>query len=271
MLEPGDRVVLAAGVELCDGSLVDRVAATTWPLNETASHVVQSCGRPLSEVAEELACVFDRPAGSCREDVLAFVWALNRHALVNVERSTRPLARTLSWLRLAARLLPAGVLPPLVARRRALDTSTWARAFASASAAAAGRGLALGAGAFVAVGHVALLAGEGVLAPPLAAALAVGGGLVLHEASHAALLVGVPSALVLQGRRTFLVHAPTSRHRRAMVAGAGPLVTASVGVALVAAAIWLAAPMLVVAGGTAAAHALGLTVLTSDGRIACGL
>lgn len=271
MLEIADRVVLAEGVELCDGALVDRVAATTWPLNATASFVVQRCGRPLGDVADEVARVFDRPVESARQDVLAFAWMLNRHALANVERSRRGLGRALSWLQLAARLVPAGALPPLAARRRAIDTRTSARAFATATAAAARRGIALGAGAFLAVAQVGLVSGERMLAAPLAAALAVGGGVVVHEASHAAALVGVRSALVVQGRRTFLIHAPTSRRRRVVVAGAGPLAAASIGVALIVAAAPLGVPVLALAGGAAAAHAVGLTVLTSDGRVACGL
>lgn len=271
VLETSDRVLLADGVELRGLELVDRVAATTWPLNHTAAFVVLRCGRPLGEVADEVADAFHRPRESARHDVLAFAWALNRHALANVERSRRRLGRLRSWLQVAGRLAPTGTLPPLVARRRAIDTSTWLRAFATASAAAARRGALVATATFAAVAHLGLVAGEVLLAAPLAAGVAVGGGLVVHEASHAVALVGIRSALVVHGRRTFLLHAPTSRRRRLVVAGAGPLVASSLGVALLAAASPLGAPLLALAGGAAATHAVGLTVLTSDGRAACGL
>ena len=65
----------------------------------------------------------------------------------------------------------------------------------------------------------------------LAIALGAGTGigLGLHEAGHVASLRGVPSALVLRGRRTFVLHAPVGERRRALVALCGPGVVVMVG------------------------------------------
>jgi hypothetical protein len=271
MLEPEDRVVLADGVVLRDGVLVDAVSRVSWPVNASGAFVLERSGRPLGEVAGDVAATFSLPAEKARTDVLAFAWRLNRLALANVERRASWWRHALGWLRLAVRLLPAGAIPPATARRRRLDTRTVVRALADATAAAASRGMALAFAAAVAVGHIGVVAGRPTLLLPIVVGLAAGGAVVLHESAHAAALVGVPSALVVQGRRIFVLHAPAGVGRRALVALAGPLLVATVGVLVIAVAVGVGVPMLAAAGGSAAVHALGLTVLAPDGRTACGL
>ena len=118
--------------------------------------------------------------------------------------------------------------------------------------------------------HVALIVGAALLLP-LFVALGTGLGLGLHEAAHAALLRGVPSALVVRGPRTRVLHAAIAPTRRAVVAAGGPLAVAALGVALVAGGSLTMSPAATIAGCPFAAHALALTVVGGDGRIACGL
>jgi hypothetical protein len=96
-------------------------------------------------------------------------------------------------------------------------------------------------------------------------------GVGLHEAVHTALLRGVPSALVTRGRRTSVLHAAVAPGRRTVVAVGGPLAVAVLGFVAVGAGWVAAVPVLVVAGCPLAAHALALTVVGGDGRVACGL
>ena len=271
MLEAGDRLVLADGVVLRDGALIDSIGQSSWPVNATAAFVLEPSGRMLGEVADDVAAAFALTAETARDDVLAFAWQLNRLALANVEHRGGRIRHAFAWLRLAARLAPAGAMPPPTARRRQLDTRTVAGAFGSAAKAGAGRATALALMAAITIGHVGLVAGSPTLLMPLVAGLATGGGVVLHEAAHAAALVGVPSALVVRGRRVYVLHAPAGARRRVLVAVAGPGASAALGSVLLAVAFTLGAPMLALAGGPAAAHAVGLSVLASDGRTACGL
>ena len=118
--------------------------------------------------------------------------------------------------------------------------------------------------------HVALIVGA-ALVVPLLVGLGTGLGLGLHEAAHAALLRGVPSALVVRGPRTRVLHAAIAPSRRALVAVGGPLVVAALGVALVLGGSSRRSPAATIAGCPFAAHALALTVVGGDGRVACGL
>ena len=68
-----------------------------------------------------------------------------------------------------------------------------------------------------------------------------------------------------------MLHARVGSRRRAIVAVGGPLTTSLLGVGLVAAGAALTAPVLAVAGLPLAAHAMALTVVGGDGRVACGL
>jgi hypothetical protein len=62
-----------------------------------------------------------------------------------------------------------------------------------------------------------------------------------------------------------------SSSRRSVVALAGPLTVAALGIAFVLGGALVAAPTLTIVGCPLAAHALALSVVGGDGRIACGL
>ena len=68
-----------------------------------------------------------------------------------------------------------------------------------------------------------------------------------------------------------MLHARVGSRRRVAVAAGGPLTVSMLGVGLVVAGTVLTAPVLAVAGWPLAAHAVALTVVGGDGRVACGL
>jgi hypothetical protein len=260
-----DAIELAPGVQVANGALVDDARGVCFPVNDTGLFVIGCAGRPLRDVAHELASRHGLEPERARADVLRFSFSLNRAQLANVVVDGSAVRRVLAWLRLAIRLAPAGTLPLLNVRRFPLDTSTPVRAVLGAVGALRVRAAALA----LAAGLIAALGG---LAPAaLALGLGVGTGLVAHEAGHAGLLTGVPAALVISGLRTYVIHPTLAVGRRRAVAAAGPAAAAMVGIVAVSTA-WLAGmPELGLAGCPPAAHAVGLTVATGDGRVACGL
>jgi hypothetical protein len=270
MIGSTDRLSLPPGVGLGDGELTDTVRGASWPLNASGAFVLARMGRPVGGVVRELAIAFAISVDEARSDVLRFVWQLNGLALLNIDRTSSRPRQLLEWARLAMRLAPAGAVPAAVSRRRVLDTGTVPRALVTALSAVLPRIVAIAALAAILALHLALVAGAGI-ATPVVLGLATGLGLGLHEAAHAALLRGVPSSLVVRGRRTYVLHATVSPRRRAMVAIGGPLAVATLGVVLIAGSIALMWPLLAVAGTPLAAHAFALTVASSDGRVACGL
>ena len=267
MLGPADRLVLAAGVRLVDGRLTDGVRASSWPLNATGCFVLERAGHRLGEIAAEVAAAFALPVDQARSDVLAFAWQLNRLTLVNIEHGQGRLGRALTWLTLALRLLPAGTLPPATAERRPLDTRTAARAAGSVVRAVWTRMLTVAVLTVIVVLQLGAVAGGLAFVPALVGGIAAGTGVALHEGAHAATLRGVPSALIVQGRRTYVLHAPTGKVRRALVALAGPASACSAGVALMAAATAAASPALALAGGVFCAHAAGLSLLGAGRKV----
>lgn len=273
MIAGTDRVDLASGVSFSGGQLEDVVRGCSWPLNDSGAFVLGRVGRPLEAVVRELAEAFGLPLDVARLDVLRFVWALNALALVNVVQTGSSVRRAADWLRLAARLAPAGALPLPMTRRAALDTRSVRRGVVSSLAASCSRVLAITAGATVALLPIAVVAGGNGAAVELAIALGAATGIAvgLHEAGHVASLRGVPSALVLCGRRTFVLHSPLGQGRRLLVAVSGPAVAVAAGVALVVVGTTIAAPSLVIGGLPFVAHALSLTVIAGDGRSACGI
>ena len=270
MIASTDSISLAPGVSVERGQLADAVRGDAWPLNASGAFVLARVGRPVGVVVRELAEAFSLSAEQARADVLLFVSQLNRLALVNVERESSRLWQVVHWLRLAALLAPAGRLPVAVSRRRALDTGSVARALASSLAAVLPRSFLVGVVATVLGLQLSLLVGTGPVVAVLIGA-GTGRGVGLHESVHAVLLRGVPSAFVVRGRRTYVLHARVGSRRRAIVAVGGPLTTSLLGVGLVAAGAALTAPVLAVAGLPLAAHAMALTVVGGDGRVACGL
>lgn len=271
MIAESDTFALAPGVTLRDGQLADAVRGVSWPLNGSGAFVLSRTGRPVGQIVRELTEAFSLPLETARGDVLRFVCRLNSLALVNVEREGTFARRLVDWLRLASRLAPAGALPVALARRRALDTSTVFHAVSSGLGATLPRVATIAAAATVAAAQVSAAGGAPTLVVPLALGIATGVGLGLHEAAHVGALNGVPSALVTRGRRTYVLHAKVSPLRRSLVALAGPLAVATLGVALVAGGTTLDAPSITIAGCPLAAHALALTIICGDGRIACGL
>jgi Coenzyme PQQ synthesis protein D (PqqD) len=265
-----DTLRFAPGVALEGDRLSDVVRGTSWPLNASGAFVLARAAQPIGETVHALARAYSLPPDEARDDVLQFVWSLNRLALVNVESDGSRARRLRDWAKLAARLAPAGALPAILTRRRALDTRSVPRAVATCLAATSARCVFVAAVALALTAQVVAVGAAG-LAAWLALGIATGTGLGLHEAGHAALLRGVPSALVTCGRRTSVLHAALGPTRRSLVALGGPLGVSALGFGIVAAG-WLAAvPVLVLAGCPLAAHALALTVVGGDGKVLCGL
>lgn len=270
MLEPADSVVLAAGVRLEGAVLVDDLRGSRLPVNPTARFVLERSGRPLGEIAIELAAAYGLDPGRARDDVFAFAFRLNRLLLANVDRGRGPVARIASWVGAVLHLAPSGGYPRPAWRRVALDTTSRLRSGVGAVSAVRARAVALG---LLAAALGMQTAGLSRVAPPtawLAVGAAVAVGLAVHEAGHALALSGVPAAIALAGSRTFVIHSRLVGARRRLVAAAGP----SVPIALATLAAGVAQPVestaLALAGCAFGGHAIGLTVATRDGREACG-
>jgi len=271
MIADTDTLSLAPGVAFRDGQLADAVRGDSWPLNGSGDFVLRRTGRSVGQIVRELSDTFSLPLETARGDVLRFAWHLNSLALVNVKRQGPLVRRLVDWALLAVRLAPAGAVPVALARRRALDTRSVLRAVSSSLVATLSRVAAIAAGSTVVTVQFSVLSGAPGLVLPLALGIATGVGLGFHEAAHVVALRGVPSALVTRGRRTYVLHAAVSPSRRSVVALAGPLAVATLGVALVLGGAALGVPSITIAGCPLAAHALALTVVGGDGRIACGL
>jgi len=273
VIAESDSVDLASGVSLSNAHLADVIRERSWPLNESGAFILERVGHRLDIIVRELAETFGVPLDVARFDVLQFIWTLNALALVNIIQSGSRLRRVTDWLGLAARLAPAGALPTPITRRSPLDTGSALRGAASSLRASISRVIAIAAASTLALLPLAAIVGGsgrfGSLA--LALGIATGTGVGLHEAGHVASLRGVPSALVLRGRRTFVLHAPLGPVRRSLVAVAGPAVAAAAGIALVAIGAAGSQPSIVILGLPLAAHALSLTVIAGDGRAACGI
>ncbi len=271
MISDTDTLALPCGVALEGGRLSDTVRGTSWPLNGSGAFVLARSDRPVGETVNELAEAFSVPLETARRDVLGFLCTLNALALVNVERHETRLRQIAAWLQFASRLAPTGALPVALARRRPLDTRSVFLAVSSAIRASSARVSTIAVGATVVAIHVSVVGGAPALSAPLALGMATGVGLGLHEAAHVAALLGVPSALVTHGRRTRVIHAAVGASRRSIVALAGPLAVAALGVGLIIGGTALGMSTVTIAGCPFAAHALALTVVGGDGRAVCGV
>jgi Coenzyme PQQ synthesis protein D (PqqD) len=271
MLSASDCGRLPGGVRPRGAELVDEVRGWALPMNPAAAFVVDRAGAPLGAIVEELAVAYGLPYARARADVLAFVLSLNRQLLLNVEHRVGRIRRSYAYVSLALRLAPAGMLPGTLARRAPLDTRTRRAAVQTALLAVAPRASLLASVVALFALQLALVAGAWAL--PAAASVGVGAGVgfALHEVGHAVALCGVPAALVLRGRRTFVLHGPLASSRRRAVAVAGPASVAAFGGMLVFAAAVTTTPLLAFVGLAPTAHAVSLTVATGDGRRACGL
>jgi hypothetical protein len=271
MLGPDDAIVPCDGVRVDGNVVVDDVLGRRYPANDAALFVLARAGMPLGAVARELAARHGLDDERARNDVLSFALALNRALLANVVHGTSRLRRVVSWLALALRLAPAGVVPASLAVRFRLDTSTVPRALCSTIAAAGRRATALGAVGTTVALQPALTASPRASLGALALGMGVGVGVAMHEASHAVTLVGVGAVLVIAGPRIRVAHPALSGRRRALVAAAGPVGAALTGVVIVGLGLATRTPELALAGCGPAAHAVGVTVATAEGRTACGL
>lgn len=274
MLSLDDAIRLPRDVRLDEGALVDAVRGERYAVNDTGALVVRLAGRPLADAATEVAERWGVAPERARADVLGFAWVLNRALLANVERGTRWPAAVALWLALAIRLLPLGVMPPPRVSRYPLDTSTAVIAAVTTTRASARRALTLAVLTALALLQLGVVAGAAqvVLVPSLALGVTIALGLVMHESVHAAVLRGVPAALVTKGLlRTYVLHARVSGRRASLVGIAGPAAPALVGVAGAVAASIAGSPSLAVLACPLGAHALSLTVVGRDGRAACCL
>lgn len=251
LIGPHDRVRLPEGVLLREDGLADRVRGAVFSANASARFILAHAdGRTVADIAGRLG-----PREVALADTVEFCARQNERLLLNVELRWGAAVR---WLAVAVRMAPLGLVPPFPRRRLPLPS------------AAAWRALA-GVGTIVAAlaGGMALV----LLTPGPAVILGacVGAGLVLHEAAHVAVLRGVPCCLVVAGLRVGVLHRALPPRRRRVVAAAGPTAAAVAGALVLAAAWLLSVEEAAIGAGPLAAHALGLTVLAGDGRVACGL
>jgi hypothetical protein len=251
--------------------LIDRVRESEMPLNETAAFVLRRAGQPLDEVAMSLATRFGISAQSAFVDVTSFARAANTALAVSVEPGEGRWRRAGNWLHTAICLLPSGFLPPLLSRRRALETRDPIRALAGVLRAVGVRAAALGVVAASLCLELVLASGNLGIVLPFAVGLGVALGVVLHEWGHVLALGDRPVALVVTGRRTFVLHGPLPSARASAVAVAGPAIAAAVGVVVLGLADATGLLPLAPFGGALSAHAVGLTTASADGRAACGL
>lgn len=271
MLALDDVIELPDGVVRDGDGLFDGVRARHYPGNPAARVILEGAGASIAEAAAALSSRFSISPERARHDALAFVWDLNRALLVNVERRGRRLLRLRQWVGLAARLAPAGALPPTISRRRALDTSSRCRAALTCALGLGGRGLALACGVAAGTAHLSAIAGAVAPAVAVVAGLATGIALLLHEAAHAVAVSPAAAAVVTSGPRTFVLHRGGGGARAAVVAFVGPALPAGVGLVLATVAVVTANDLLAVGACPFAAHALSLTAFSSDGRAVCDL
>jgi hypothetical protein len=256
-----DRIELPPGVSVKGSELVDEIRGVRVQLNASAAVALHESTPAL--MAEALCRSFSVERQRADVDALTLCARLNVALLANVRVTTSRLL--VRWLLDALMLAPLRRLPRWPARRRAVRTSSVVGALSTV-----GRGTA-GAAAAVALGTALPLAAVGASMVAVAAGVAAGAGLVLHEVAHAVALRGVAAALIVRGVRVSLLHPRLDARREGAVAAAGPLaVVAAALVALAgvhASANTVAAPIPVVF----ALHALGLTVLGCDGRKLCAV
>jgi hypothetical protein len=256
-----DRIELPSGVSMQGSELVDDIRGVRIQLNQTA--IVALREATPAQMATALCSHFAVDRRAADVDALTLCARLNAALLANVRVATpRLLAR---WLSAALMLAPIRRVPSWPARRRAVCTSSVGAAVATVI-----RGTVSTAAA-VSVVTALPLAAVGAPALALAAALAAGTGLVLHEVAHAVALRGVAAALIVRGVRVSLLHPRLDARRERLVAAAGPLAVVAASLitltAVHAAAAVSAAPIPVIF----ALHGLGLTVLGPDGRKLCAV
>jgi hypothetical protein len=269
MIGPQDRLALPAGVELLDDALHDVVRLFSVPVNRTGLAVLGAA--TPEDAAAELERRYGVDAASALDDVLRFCTELNAQLLLNVAAHGGRVALVCRWLGRVPFLLPFGVLPSAPVARRPVDT-TRGRSLARSVPGALGPFVML---LFVSGTLVTglSLAAVGVAAPTLAGALgaAIAGTVLVHELAHLAALRGVPACVVTRGFRIAVVHRAISRGRARRVAACGPAAGLGLAACFVAALWAVPSSELGATALVSLVNALGLTVLSSDGRTLCGL
>lgn len=263
MIAAHDRIALPAGVERRAGNVYDHVRGVTLPLNATGAVIVEASTPAAASRVLGLRFAVDEERALA--DAIGFCAELNERLLLNVTPVRGGIAFALRWLAFLPFMLLARRLPNVPARRRHVDTSSARTILVTGVAATLPFALlaALGTGLVT----LLVLGGLGAASASitLVLAVAVGGGVVLHELGHLAMLRGVPTCAVTRGARLWLLHRRVDRRREAIVAAAGPTVVLAIAVSLLA----LPGLTATVASLALSLHALGFTVLTADGRTLC--
>ncbi|MFN8221674.1 MAG: PqqD family protein [Gaiellales bacterium] len=268
ILRETDTLVLPDGVLPIDGALADHVRDGAYALNAAGAIVVAHDGRPLGEAIAAVEQAWGVDHDQARRDVLAFAWLLNRALLANIRRRGNPLRRAAVWLWAAVRLLPFGIVLPVLNRRVGLDTSSRLRAARGAFVASLPRSF----GAAAACAVVVLPAAGLVGAPPgaVAALTAVAVvGVATHEAGHALALRGIPAALVSSGVAVSVLYRPAGPRATAVIALAGPALPAAIGLFVAVLGVRLDSVEAGILACPLAGHALTATLLGRDGRMLC--
>ena len=263
MIAAHDRIALPPSVERRTDGVYDHVRGVTLPLNATGAVIVDAGTPEAASRALRLRYAVDEERALA--DAIGFCAVLNERLLLNVSPVLGAPALAVRWVAHLPFMLPARTLPRVPARRRHLDTRSLRSILVTGVRATLPFAVLTSLGACVVATLVLGGLGATSTSTTLALAAAVGVGVVLHELGHLLLLRGVPTCAVTRGARLWLLHRRVDRRREALVAAAGPTV------ALAIAALLLALPGLAatVAGLTLSLHALGLTVLTGDGRTLC--
>jgi hypothetical protein len=258
-----DRIALPTSVELRAGGVYDHVRGLALPLNATGA-VIADASTPAA-ASRSLRLGFAVDEERALADALGFCAELNERLLLNVSPARGTPALALRWIAHLPFMLLARRLPRIPARRRHVDTSTPRAILVTGVRATLPFALFAAIGTLFVASLVLGGLGAASASTTLTLSLAVGAGVVLHELGHMALLRGVPTCVVTRGARLWLLHRAVDRRREAAVAGAGPTT------ALATAALLLALPgfSATIAGLALSLHALGLTVLTADGRTLC--
>ncbi len=263
MIAPDDRIALPRCVVRRPGGVYDHVRGTTLPLNATGAVIVDASTPAAASRALRLGFAVDEKRALA--DAISFCAELNERLLLNISPAQGAPALALRWVAHLPFMLPARRLPRVPAHRRHVDTTSLVAILVTGVLATLPFALLAAVGSL----GVALLVLGGLgatsVSTSLALATAVGSGVVVHELGHLVLLRGVPTCAVTRGGRLWLLHRGVDRRRETFVAASGPTA------ALVVAALLLTLPGLpaTVAGLALSLHALGLTVLTADGRTLC--
>jgi hypothetical protein len=258
-----DRIALPASVERCADGVYDHVRGITLPLNATGAVIVDASTPAGASRALRLGFAVDEERALA--DAVGFCAELNERLLLNVSPLRGASAFAVRWVLYLPFMLPARRLPRLPAHRRHVDTSSLRTILATGIRATLPFALLAAVGTVLVAALVLGGLGAASASTTLALAAAVGGGVVVHELGHLAMLLGVPACVVTRGARIWLLHRVVDRRREAVVAAAGP--TAALGIAALLLA--LSGLPATVAALALSLHALGFTVLTADGRTLC--